>query len=140
MIWNALWREIKIRSHNTSYYLIEVVTKAGLTVRLHKTSYYLIEVVTKAGLTNFKALLISGINFNYHSYSILNKTIFLSSGRGHSGSHRMVVGFTSTFAISAYHHWSCEFESHSGDVYLIQLFVIKFVSNSGNSGFFHQYN
>ena len=33
----------KIRSHNTSYCLIEVVTKAGLT--------NLIEVVTKAGLT-----------------------------------------------------------------------------------------
>jgi hypothetical protein len=25
----------------------------------------------------------------------------------------MVIGFTSTYAISAYHHWSCEFESHS---------------------------
>ena len=33
----------KIRSHNISYCLIEVVTKAGLT--------NLIEVVTKAGLT-----------------------------------------------------------------------------------------
>jgi len=27
---------------------------------------------------------------------------------------RMVVGFTTTYAISAYHHWSCEFESRSG--------------------------
>ena len=24
----------------------------------------------------------------------------------------MVVGFTTTYAISAYHHYSCEFESH----------------------------
>jgi hypothetical protein len=24
----------------------------------------------------------------------------------------MVVGFTITCAIGAYHHWSCEFESH----------------------------
>ena len=32
--------------------LVEVVTKAGLTVRSHKTSYYLIEVVSMAGLTN----------------------------------------------------------------------------------------
>ena len=37
-------------SHNTSYCLIEVVTKAGLTS--HNTSYCLIEVVTKAGLTS----------------------------------------------------------------------------------------
>jgi hypothetical protein len=26
---------------------------------------------------------------------------------------RMVVGFTTTCAISAYHHYSCEFEPHS---------------------------
>jgi len=26
--------KFKLRSHNTSYYLIEMVTKAGLTVRL----------------------------------------------------------------------------------------------------------
>jgi hypothetical protein len=27
---------------------------------------------------------------------------------------RMVVGFTTTYAVSAYHHWCCEFESRSG--------------------------
>ena len=34
---------------------------------------------------------------------------------GHRGRGRdcMVVGFTTTPAISAYHHYSCEFESHS---------------------------
>jgi len=42
---------------------------------------------------------------------------------------RMVVGFTTTFAISVYHHWSCEFESHPGEVYLIQHCVIEFVSD-----------
>ena len=26
----------------------------------------------------------------------------------------MVVGFTTTYAITAYHHWCCEFESRSG--------------------------
>ena len=36
--------KLELRSHNTGYCLIEVVTKAGLT--------NLIEVVTKAGLTN----------------------------------------------------------------------------------------
>ena len=29
------------------------------------------------------------------------------------GHDRMVVGFIATYAISAYHHWSCEFEFHS---------------------------
>ena len=29
------------------------------------------------------------------------------------GRDRMVVGFTTTYAISAYHHWCCEFKSRS---------------------------
>jgi hypothetical protein len=33
-----------------------------------------------------------------------------------------------TYAISAYHHYRFEVESHSGEVYSIQHFVIKFVS------------
>jgi hypothetical protein len=32
--------------------------------------------------------------------------------RGRSGRGRMVIGFTTTCAISAYHHQSCEFEPH----------------------------
>jgi len=34
--------------------------------------------------------------------------------RDHSSHDRMVVGFTTTYAISTYHHWCCEFESQSG--------------------------
>jgi hypothetical protein len=40
--------------------------------------------------------------------------------RGHHGRDRMVVGFTTTTANSAYHHRCCKFESHSGEVYSIQ--------------------
>ena len=47
-----------------------------------------------------------------------------------SGHDRMVVGFISTYAISVYHHWRCKFESHSGDVYSIQHYAIKFVSTA----------
>ena len=36
----------------------------------------------------------------------------------------MVDGFTTIFAISVYHHWSCEFEFRSGEVYSIQHYVI----------------
>ena len=32
---------------------------------------------------------------------------------GHCGGDRMLVGFTTTSAISAYHHWCCEFKSRS---------------------------
>ena len=33
---------------------------------------------------------------------------------GHCGHDRMVVGFTTTYAFSAYHNWCCEFKSRSG--------------------------
>jgi len=33
----------------------------------------------------------------------------------------MIVGLTTTFVIRAYHHWSCEFESRSGEVYSINI-------------------
>ena len=50
---------------------------------------------------------------------------------------RMVVGFTTTYAISAYHHRCCEFESQSGRD--VQHYVIKFVSDLRQvSGFLHQ--
>jgi hypothetical protein len=41
----------------------------------------------------------------------------------------MVVRFTTTSAISAYHNQSCEFEPHHGEVYSIQHNVIKLVSD-----------
>ena len=47
--------------------------------------------------------------------------------RGRRGRDCMVVGFTTTYAISAYHHWCCEFESWSGRG--VQHYVIKFVSD-----------
>ena len=53
---------------------------------------------------------------------------FLMSIWGRRGRGRMVVRFTTTYAISAYHHWSCVFEFHAGEVYSIQHYVIKFVS------------
>ena len=49
--------------------------------------------------------------------------------RGCHGCDRMVVGFTTTCAISAYHHYSCEFEPRYGEVYSLQHYVIKFVSD-----------
>jgi hypothetical protein len=45
----------------------------------------------------------------------------------------MVVGFTTTYVISAYR---CEFEPRPGEVYLIQHYVIKFVSDLQQVGGF----
>ena len=53
------------------------------------------------------------------------------------GRDRMAVGFTTTFyAVSAYHHWCCEFESRSGRG--VQHYVIKFVSDLRQVGGFLQ--
>jgi hypothetical protein len=46
--------------------------------------------------------------------------------RGHRGRDR----------ISAYHPYSCKFESRSGEVYSIQHYVIKFVSDLRQVWFF----
>ena len=48
---------------------------------------------------------------------------------GHHGRDRMVVEFTTTCGMITYHHLSCELESCSGEVYSMQLDVIKFVSD-----------
>ena len=46
----------------------------------------------------------------------------------------MVVGFTTTYAISAYHHWCCEFESSSGRG--LKPYMIKIVSDFWQVGGF----
>jgi len=58
--------------------------------------------------------------------------------RGRRGRDRMVVVFTTTYAFNVYHHWSCEFEPRSDEVYSIQHYVIKFVSDLRQVGGFHR--
>ena len=52
----------------------------------------------------------------------------IASG-GRRGRDRMVVTFPTIYVISAYQHSWWELESRSGEVYSIQPYVIKFVSN-----------
>ena len=44
--------------------------------------------------------------------------------RGRHGRNRVVISFTNTRAISAYRHYSCDFEPRS-----IQYYVMKFVGD-----------
>ena len=62
-------------------------------------------------------------------YGFLDGAVFLYryNTRGRRGRDRMIVGFTTTCAISAYHHRCCAFESRSGRG--VQHYVIKFVSD-----------
>ena len=53
------------------------------------------------------------------------------------GRDRMVVGYTAIYAISAYHHWCCEFKYRSGRG--VQHYVIQFVNDLRQvGGFLHQ--
>jgi hypothetical protein len=68
----------------------------------------------------------------YHFFYLKNKKIiWFSSTSYHKGAPSWpwpyVVGFTTTYIISAYHHWCCEFESRSGRG--VQHYVIKFVND-----------
>jgi hypothetical protein len=50
----------------------------------------------------------------------------------------MIVGFTTAYVVSDYHQYSCEFESQLGEVYSIQHYVIKYVSDLRQvDGFLH---
>ena len=51
---------------------------------------------------------------------------------GCHGRDRMVVGFTTTYAIGAYHHKCCDFESVSWRG--VQHYMIKFVSDLRHVG------
>ena len=72
----------------------------------------------------------------YYSDHIWLFCWYVTTTGGRSGSGRMVVGFITNYALSVYHHKRCEFESCSGEVYSIQHYVIKFVSDFWQVGGF----
>ena len=74
------------------------------------------------------------IKDNYNSL-VLKPDQTVTFGRGgRRGRDWMVGEFTTTYAISAYHHLCCEFESRSGRD--VQHYVIKFVSDLRQVGGF----
>ena len=52
---------------------------------------------------------------------------------GRRGRDRMVVDFTTTYSISAYHHLFVRSNPAIGDLYSIQHYVIQFVRDFGRS-------
>jgi hypothetical protein len=73
-----------------------------------------------------------------HIYTLSQDTnfaiFFMVSLKTSQDHDRMVVRFTTTCAISAYHHWCCEFKSRSGRG--VQYYMIKFVSDLQQVGGF----
>jgi len=75
----------------------------------------------------FRYFKVHCLDSGHHGYSSVPTDV-------KGGRDRMVVGFTTTYAISAYHHWCWEFESRSGRG--VQHYVIKFVSDLRQVGGF----
>ena len=67
----------------------------------------------------------------FHPYDSITRL-----SRDRHGCDHMVVGYTTTYAISAYHHYSCEFKFRSGEMYSLQHYVIQFVSDLWQVGGF----
>jgi hypothetical protein len=81
--------------------------------------------------------------FSLPPFDILKKIVITwFNCWGRRGHDHMIVRFTTTYAIGAYHHWCCDFESRSGRG--VQHYVITFVSDLRKVGCFlrylHQYN
>ena len=75
----------------------------------------------------------------YNVYKISFKLLLTSNTHhvgtmGRRGRDSMVAGFTTTYAISSYHHICCEFESRSGRG--VQQYTIKFVNDLRHVGGF----
>jgi hypothetical protein len=84
--------------------------------------------LSKTNLKEFSCVLYTTVNFIWLSLLVTScRTILFPSTlasstnkpKGRHGHGRMAVGFTTTCAISVYHHWSGRVESRSGEVYSI---------------------
>jgi hypothetical protein len=69
----------------------------------------------------------SSLVFLWLSHEILGLLIKSKTRGCCHGRNRMLVGFTTTYAISAYYHWCCEFDSRPGRG--VQHYAIMFVSD-----------
>ena len=118
---------------------IILVTDSCLLMPMLKTVLYLDGRLVVGGMTIIVNLqirwnIITRTSVNFVRFSSLYCWtcihIFIISpfflGGGRRGRDRMVVGFTTTYVISAYHHWCCELEFQSGRGVHD---VIKFVSD-----------
>ena len=56
-------------------------------------------------------------------------SLFKYKNGGRRGRDCVVIGFTTTYMISDYRQYRCEFETAHDEVYPIQHYVIKFVSD-----------
>jgi hypothetical protein len=91
-------------------------------------------IFVKSAKTIMLRMLKPSTDCGFHEW--FRKKITCLLKRGRRVHDRMVVGFTTTYASSAYNHRSCDFETRSCEVYSIHHYMIKFVSDLRNVGGF----
>ena len=105
-----------------------------LSTMTHLISFQFKYPGSPAGICVAKSLIFSVVFYRPCLFFCPLSYHCIVNGRRRHGDDRMVVGFTATYAISAYDHWCCEFESRSG--LGVQHYVIKFVSDLRQVGCF----
>jgi hypothetical protein len=122
-------RSCKTRAYNTVFVLTDKDQNVVIIMNTCST-WYLICTEHRTWVYGFR-LMVFNATFNnisvisWRSVLLVDETELLD---------RMVVEFTTTYAISAYYHCCCEFESPSGRG--VHHYVIKFVSDLRQVGGF----
>jgi hypothetical protein len=113
---------------------MQIMTNISSIVRGHNIAAdpiisYDLQTISTLFVVDISNTVYRTTSINYWLYSVMSTKV-----RDRRGPDHMVVGFTTTYAISAYHHWCCEFETWSGRG--VQHYVIKFVSDLGTGQWF----
>ena len=98
------------------------------SIKYCKIIHTRLSIVTEHSYIGIYTWYIQSINSLYNILSRSNYT------RGHHVRDHMVVGFATTYAIGACHHWCCGVDSHSGR--RVQHYVIKLVNDLRQVGGF----
>jgi hypothetical protein len=141
-IWCQVWdeshatttlRTLIVVSNKVIWQMLSMETKIFLPFVTpwiqHSTCYIPREFSRFYKVQNKNGPCIQGFNkWNNSTFQCVKDAIkAFKNMRGHRGRDRMVVRFTTTYAISSYHQCCCEFESRTGRG--VQHYVIKFVSD-----------
>jgi hypothetical protein len=90
-------------------YISETVMKIYLALQKNGTRISFHQQVTTCNRHNVQCC--KSVHLISNNKHLLPNLISAADRRGHD---RMVVGFTTTYATSSYHHYRYEFESRSG--------------------------
>jgi hypothetical protein len=89
----------------------------------HHFQEYFSYIVVVSFIDHFNNLMKSILHIQ-HIQTISYWTHALYPYWGRRGRNRIVVGFATTYAVIAYHHWCREFESHTYKTSWLQCFVL----------------